>query len=157
MHARRISSAIAMTSLLAGSVLIARGLDEPAVKPTTRPTSRPTTLSAEAAARRVRRPELTDEQYKTLAEDLRATYSKPAEQWPKPMLDPGELDHFTDIGKLPPPPFPANNPYTKEKESLGRQLFFDPRLSGSGQIACASCHDPDLAWADGRTTAFGHD
>ncbi|MBC8108844.1 MAG: cytochrome-c peroxidase [Anaerolineae bacterium] len=146
-----------MVSLFVGSVLVARGFDEPAVTPSTRPTTQPTTRSAEAAARRVRRAELTDEQYKTLADDLRKTYSKPVEHWPKPLLDPGELDHFTDIGPLPPPPFPDNNPFTKEKETLGRQLFFDPRLSGSGQIACASCHDPDLAWADGRTTSFGHD
>lgn len=52
---------------------------------------------------------------------------------------------------------PKDNPYSKEKDALGYRLFFDPRLSGSGQIACASCHDPDLAWADGRTTSFGHD
>jgi cytochrome c peroxidase len=40
---------------------------------------------------------------------------------------------------------------------LGRQLFFDPRLSGSGQIACASCHDSQLGWGDGRDQALGHD
>ncbi|MEW4451273.1 cytochrome-c peroxidase [Bremerella sp. JC817] len=34
---------------------------------------------------------------------------------------------------------------------LGKALFFDPRISGTGQMACASCHDPDLAWSDGRT------
>ncbi|OYX23966.1 MAG: hypothetical protein B7Z16_01450 [Algoriphagus sp. 32-45-6] len=32
---------------------------------------------------------------------------------------------------------------------LGRALFFDPILSASGQIACASCHHPDLAFTDG--------
>src|SRR4029079_11730351 len=52
--------------------------------------------------------------------------------------------------------FPDGNPYSEEKAALGRDLFFDPRLSGSGAIACASCHDPDLAWTDGRTVAFGH-
>src|SRR4051812_22579419 len=113
MHARRISSAIAMASLLAGSVLVARRFDEPPDRSTTRPASRPTTRSAEAAARRVRRPELTDEQYKSLAKELRAAYSAPITQWPKPDLDPGELDHFVELGPLTPPPFPANNPYTK--------------------------------------------
>jgi cytochrome c peroxidase len=29
---------------------------------------------------------------------------------------------------------------------LGQQLFHDPRLSGSGQMSCASCHDPDHAY-----------
>jgi cytochrome c peroxidase len=36
-------------------------------------------------------------------------------------------------------------------------LFFDPRLSASGQIACANCHDPQLGWGDGRRVSFGHD
>jgi cytochrome c peroxidase len=52
--------------------------------------------------------------------------------------------------------YPADNPADPAKESLGKQLFFEPRLSGSRQIACASCHDPDLGWSDGRTTSFGH-
>src|SRR5258705_12104237 len=29
---------------------------------------------------------------------------------------------------------------------LGRKLFFDPRLSSSGQLSCASCHDPAHAY-----------
>nr|WP_274380689.1 cytochrome c peroxidase [Alloalcanivorax marinus] len=40
---------------------------------------------------------------------------------------------------------------------MGETLFFDPRLSGSGQIACASCHDPEWGWADGREVPYGHD
>ena len=61
------------------------------------------------------------------------------------------------IGPLGKPQFPADNPYSKEKEELGKMLFFDPRLSGSGQISCANCHDPELAWADGRRVPYGHD
>ncbi len=34
--------------------------------------------------------------------------------------------------------------------ALGRSLFFDPRLSGGAVVACASCHDPDRAFTDGR-------
>ncbi|WP_160173663.1 cytochrome-c peroxidase [Nitrincola sp. A-D6] len=41
--------------------------------------------------------------------------------------------------------------------ALGEQLFFDPLLSASGQIACASCHEPELAFADARKVSFGHD
>lgn len=33
---------------------------------------------------------------------------------------------------------------------LGRRLFADPRLSATGQLACASCHDPKRAFQDGR-------
>lgn len=34
---------------------------------------------------------------------------------------------------------------------LGRRLFFDPRLSASGETSCASCHDPAVAFS-GRVT-----
>src|SRR5205085_6649582 len=30
---------------------------------------------------------------------------------------------------------------------LGRDLFFEPRISASGKTACASCHFPELGWA----------
>ena len=86
--------------------------------------------------------------------DLRAAYLKPPAEWPKPTID--AEAKFTELGLLPPMEHPADNPFSQEKADLGKQLFFDPRLSGSQQIACASCHDPDLAWADGRTAAFGH-
>ncbi|MCJ2016595.1 c-type cytochrome [Methylobacterium sp. E-065] len=50
-------------------------------------------------------------------------------------------------------PFPAENPYTAAKAELGRRLFFDPILSGDRTRSCATCHVPDLAWADGRARA----
>lgn len=53
-------------------------------------------------------------------------------------------------------PIPANNPITPEKVALGQALFFDPRLSGSGAIACATCHNPGLAWGDGLAKGIGH-
>lgn len=90
---------------------------------------------------------------------LRRTYStKPASEWPKPFLTNhiSELT-FKDIGVLPEVPFPANNLYSKEKAELGKLLFFDPRLSESGQISCANCHNPELAWTDNLTRSFGHD
>lgn len=47
--------------------------------------------------------------------------------------------------------FSPNGRYqmTKERIALGRQLFFDPRLSGNNNRSCASCHDPAKAFADG--------
>lgn len=53
------------------------------------------------------------------------------------------------------PPFPADNAYSKDRERLGKILFFDPRLSGSGSMSCASCHNPALAWGDGLPKAIG--
>jgi cytochrome c peroxidase len=39
--------------------------------------------------------------------------------------------------------------------ALGRRLFFDPRLSANGTVACANCHVPEKTWSDGRTRAVG--
>lgn len=50
---------------------------------------------------------------------------------------------------------PADNPQTPEKIALGEQLFFDGRLSIDGTVACSSCHDPALAFTDGRTASIG--
>lgn len=48
---------------------------------------------------------------------------------------------------------PADNPMTRAKIELGRQLYFDPRMSVDGTISCASCHAPDHAFA--APTQFG--
>lgn len=38
---------------------------------------------------------------------------------------------------------------------LGQMLFWDPILSGERDVACATCHHPDFAWADGRDLSLG--
>jgi cytochrome c peroxidase len=38
---------------------------------------------------------------------------------------------------------------------LGHRLFFDPSLSASGAVACASCHRPERAFSDGLATSVG--
>ncbi len=52
-------------------------------------------------------------------------------------------------------PHPAGNPPSPEKIALGRRLFEDKALSSTGTIACASCHDPRLAFSDGEPTGRG--
>jgi cytochrome c peroxidase len=52
-------------------------------------------------------------------------------------------------------PMPEDNPLTVEKVALGRQLFFDPRLSADNSIACGTCHQPARAFADARPVAIG--
>jgi cytochrome c peroxidase len=52
-------------------------------------------------------------------------------------------------------PFPPDNEPNAARIALGRALFFDPRLSGSAMISCATCHNPALAWGDGQPTAVG--
>ena len=51
---------------------------------------------------------------------------------------------------LPVPRVPADNPMTDEKVRLGRRLFYDTRLSGNGTFSCASCHQQNRAFTDGR-------
>lgn len=91
--------------------------------------------------------------------ELRKLYSSgDASKWPTAELHENiDKSKFEDIGVLPAVPYPDYNPYSKEKEALGKILFFDPRLSLSGQIACASCHNPELGWTDNLTRSFGHD
>ncbi|XKG47271.1 c-type cytochrome [Halomonas sp.] len=55
------------------------------------------------------------------------------------------------------PPIPADNSLTPEKVELGNMLFFEPRISSSGVISCATCHNPALGWADRIPRATGHD
>lgn len=52
-------------------------------------------------------------------------------------------------------PVPENNPLTPEKITLGRELFFDKRLSRDGSVSCASCHDPKLGFTDRRPVSIG--
>jgi cytochrome c peroxidase len=52
-------------------------------------------------------------------------------------------------------PAPADNPTTPAKVELGRLLFWDPVLSGTGAVACATCHHPDFAYGDPLDLAIG--
>lgn len=79
-------------------------------------------------------------------------------QWPEPALHPTvDQAAFEDIGPLSQVEYPGDNPFSPAKRELGKLLFFDPRLSQSKQIACASCHNPELGWTDNLTRSFGHD
>jgi cytochrome c peroxidase len=50
---------------------------------------------------------------------------------------------------------PASNPLTKGKYELGRQLYFDPRVSLDGTVSCATCHNPAKGWTDGMRVSIG--
>jgi cytochrome c peroxidase len=63
-------------------------------------------------------------------------------------------------GLQPPPgfdpiPYPVDNEPTPDRIELGRLLFFDTRLSKDRTVSCASCHDPNLAFTDGRDVSIG--
>ncbi|MDH3326046.1 MAG: cytochrome-c peroxidase [Gammaproteobacteria bacterium] len=66
---------------------------------------------------------------------------------------------FADFGSFVPLPYsvpaPKDNPSTPEKISLGKQLFFDARLSVDGTVSCNSCHDVQGNGTDSRSTSVG--
>jgi cytochrome c peroxidase len=62
---------------------------------------------------------------------------------------------FFSTKPLPPVPVPGDNPQTEAKVLLGKQLYFDKRLSADGTVSCASCHDPKAGWADPRPVSEG--
>jgi cytochrome c peroxidase len=51
------------------------------------------------------------------------------------------------LGLPPLPEFP-DNPSSAAKIALGRKLFEDPRLSSTGLVSCASCHDEKKSFTD---------
>lgn len=54
------------------------------------------------------------------------------------------------------PPIPADNTMTEARVELGKMLFFEPRMSASGVISCATCHNPSFAFTDRVSRALGH-
>lgn len=62
------------------------------------------------------------------------------------------LARLTPLGS--PPADPTNRVADDPRAArLGRWLFFDPGLSGNGEISCATCHDPELGFSDGKPVA----
>jgi cytochrome c peroxidase len=100
------------------------------------------------------RPILSPAEYVARAADLRAAYARAAAQWPAPTIEPGIA--WAELAPLPRAGDVDHNPLSPAKAELGRALFFDPRLSGSGRVSCASCHDPAKGWADDRRASVGH-
>jgi cytochrome c peroxidase len=65
--------------------------------------------------------------------------------------------HKALFGTMPKVMASASNPITDEKVTLGRMLYYDPRMSASGDISCNSCHTLDEYGVDGLPTSPGHD
>ena len=71
------------------------------------------------------------------------------------MLRPGDAYVWDLPEGMPPPRVPADNPMTQAKVTLGRHLFYDERLSVTGEMSCASCHRQELAFTDGKARGVG--
>jgi cytochrome c peroxidase len=72
--------------------------------------------------------------------------------------------HQTSVAKIMETPFlplpskapaPKDNPTTPEKVELGKQLYFDPRLSKDGTVSCNSCHNVMSNGTDNRPVSVG--
>lgn len=100
------------------------------------------------------RPERAPAARAEAARELRAAYRREPSAWPAPHVDPGV--EWREIGLLPHVVHPEDNPFNAAKAELGRLLFFDARLSANGTMACVSCHEPNLGWADGRAVSQPH-
>lgn len=72
-------------------------------------------------------------------------------------FDDEELARMLRASPLPAPPADPTNAVADDPRAaaLGERLFFDARLSGNGEVSCATCHDPEHGWADGRAKARG--
>ncbi len=58
-------------------------------------------------------------------------------------------------GYHPPPLIPADNALSPDRISLGQRLFHEPALSVNRTTSCATCHQPERHFTDGRTRAIG--
>lgn len=87
--------------------------------------------------------------------DLRTLYSKPVSEWPVPEIDSGV--NWQEFASLPRRDANYFAVMEQPKVVLGKMLFFDPILSGSNQISCSSCHNPQTSWGDHLTVPVGND
>ncbi len=69
-----------------------------------------------------------------------------------PNFNQAKVEQFQRLPQIVESP---SNPMSPARVALGKALFFDPRLSGSQSMSCASCHNPSLGWSDGLPTAIG--
>ncbi|MDE3040698.1 MAG: c-type cytochrome [Nitrospirota bacterium] len=91
----------------------------------------------------------------SIFDDLKPAQASPSGYAPHGTVT---IDGMTvpDIGPLPTSiPTPSTNLNYKAKVELGKQLFFDGRLSKNGAISCAFCHNPMSGFADPRQTSIG--
>jgi cytochrome c peroxidase len=68
---------------------------------------------------------------------------------------PEEAPTFPALARYEAMSIPADNPMTADKVELGKQLYYDTRLSGDGQRSCYSCHVAENGLTDGRPLAIG--
>src|SRR3954467_9721807 len=76
----------------------------------------------------------------------------------QPLLTAEEQIRIVTHGPWPPPArHHSTNRVSGRREAiaLGERLFFEPALSGTGSVLCATCHVPYRSFQDGRPLGFG--
>jgi len=88
-------------------------------------------------------------QQSATSEALWQRYLKPQSQWP------ARAQAATDDLAALPDPKPLRDQLNRDRVALGKKLFHDTRLSATGEVSCASCHDAAHAFADPRRVSIG--
>ena len=65
------------------------------------------------------------------------------------------MPEFPELAGYAEMEIPADNPMTAEKVALGKQLYYDKRLSGDGNRSCYGCHLKENGLTDGKPLAIG--
>lgn len=77
----------------------------------------------------------------------------------RPLWSEAEIETLKSlwIENLPAPPADPSNAVADDARAaeMGLKIFFDTRFSANGAVSCATCHQPDLAFTDGRATSQG--
>ena len=68
-----------------------------------------------------------------------------------------EVEAILELSPLPPPPPDPTNAWYEDEGAarLGQALFYDRRLSATGDLSCATCHVPERSWTDGKKRGVG--
>ena len=81
------------------------------------------------------------------------------QKYPRPAWSDKELQAIESLwlGSLPGLPEDPSNRFADNPDAaaLGHRIFFDTRFSGNGEVACATCHQPDKYFTDGLALAVG--
>jgi len=74
-----------------------------------------------------------------------------------PLLSGEAAELALEFSPLEPVPADPTNAYYESEQAarLGQALFYDSRFSSTGEVSCATCHDPERSFTDGRKLARG--